>query len=197
MSKNQDHEIVRRFHSGQSQREISRNLGIGRGRICRVIAEHGQSRDGQHPPLALPQPSQKRTSQLDKYEEAMRELLARYPDITGVRMHEHLQHRGYRGSYSSVRDRLRTVRPRPVQPLVERFETGPGIQAQMDYAQYDLDFTLEGRRRVYLFSYVLALVSPPIHLFYREAGLLQHNPPACTRIRAWRPRARFSRMNHK
>lgn len=155
MSENLDHEIVRRFHAGQSQRGISRDLGVGRSRIRRVLAEHDQARSSQQTPLSLPQPRQKRKSLLDDYEEVMRELLVRYPNITAVRMLEELRARGYQGGYSVVRDRLRTIRPRPVRPLVQRFETSPGLQAQMDYAQYDLDFTQDGRRRVYLFSYVL------------------------------------------
>ena len=42
----------------------------------------------------------------------------------------------------------------PGQPI-RRFETGPGIQAQMDWAVYTIDFSAEGPRRVNLFSYVL------------------------------------------
>src|SRR5260370_4975245 len=33
---------------------------------------------------------------------------------------------------------------------------GAGAQAQMDYGVYDVDFIREGRRRVYLFSYLLS-----------------------------------------
>ena len=94
MSENIDHEIIRRFHAGQTQRGISRELGIGRSRIHRVLAQHGQDRNGRQSPRALPKPSQKRKSQLDEYEELMRKLLIRYPNITGVRMHEHLQQQG-------------------------------------------------------------------------------------------------------
>jgi transposase len=153
---NLDHEIVQRFHAGQSQRGIAADLGVGRSRIRRVLAQHQQTRDGSLPANDLPRPRCKRKSQLDDYRGAMRELLARYPHITGVRMHEELRARGFEGSYSLVRDGLREIRPQPTRPLVERFETAPGRQAQMDYAQYDLDLTYEGRRRVYLFSYVLA-----------------------------------------
>ncbi len=49
----------------------------------------------------------------------------------------------------------RLLRPRAPQTPV-RFETGPGMQRKWILVLYDIDFTREGRRRVYLFSYLLS-----------------------------------------
>jgi transposase len=149
-------ELMRRSAARQSQRAMARDLRLGRARVKRLLAKLDQARNGPAAPLNLPSPPKRRSSQLDPHEGLMKELLARYPQITAVRMHEELQARGFAGKYTVVRERLRVLRPQPTRAPVVRFETGPGQQAQMDWAEYDLDFAQEGRRRVYLFSYLLA-----------------------------------------
>ena len=104
--------------------------------------------------MPLPRPRQRR-SIIDDYEPILKELLAKYPNLTVERALQELQARGFAGKYTVVRQRMRRLRSKPAATPVLRFETGPGDQAQMDYGVYDVDFTREGRRRVYLFSYVL------------------------------------------
>lgn len=146
-------EIVQRHQAGASLRTIARALGVTRATVARVLNQVRTQRDG--PAEALSKPRRRRGSMLDAYEPILRELLARYPHLTAERALQELQARGFAGKYTIVRQRLQRLRPRPVAP-VPRFETGPGAQAQMDYGVYDLDFTGEGRRRVYLFSYLLS-----------------------------------------
>jgi len=146
------HEIVQRHQQGASRRAIARELGITRGAVARVLAQVQAQRDGQAAPLPKPR---RRGSILDAYEPILKELLAKYPDLTVERALQELQARGFRGRYTIVRQRMRLLRPRATPTPVARFETGPGQQAQMDFGIYDIDFTREGRRRVYLFSYLL------------------------------------------
>jgi transposase len=147
------HAIVQRHQQGASIRAIAQELGISRGAVGRALAQVQAQRAGPSAPLPKPR---RRGSILDAYEPLLQELLSRYPDLTVERALQELQARGFAGHYTIVRQRLGRLRPRAAPAPVARFETGPGQQAQMDYGVYDLDFTQEGRRRVYLFSYLLA-----------------------------------------
>jgi transposase len=155
MNEQTRNEIVRRFGEGMSQRRIAKSLGIARKTVRRVLAAVDQGRSAGLPHPDLPLPPRRRPSKLDAYQETIQQLLARYPNLTGRRLHEELRARGFTGGYTIVSQRLQELRPRRGAAPVVRFETAPGAQAQMDYSSYDLDFTEEGRRRVYLFSYLL------------------------------------------
>lgn len=153
-----DNEIIHRRHTGQSMRSIARDLAISRERVKRVIRQHQVDREeaAETPKNAdLPVPPQKRQSKLDAHQQQIEQLMERYPKITATRVWEELQRHGYDGGYTMVRLRVKQLRQRPAKPLTVRFETSPGVQAQMDWAVYDIDFTQEGRRRVNLFGYLL------------------------------------------
>jgi len=141
--------IIECWQAGASARVIARELGISRSTVRKVLVEFQAGRNGDEPRRHFHRPSK-----LDPWLPTISSLLARYPQITAARIHEELRAQGFTGRYTIVREKLRALRPTAQQPVV-RFETGPGVQAQMDYSTYTLDFTVAGRRRVHLFGYVL------------------------------------------
>jgi transposase len=145
-------EIVQRRQSGMSLRAIAEELGISRGAVYRALTRVQAQRDEQAAPLPR---ARRRGSIVDDFEPVLKELLAKYPNLTVERALQELRSRGFTGGYTVLRARVRLLRPRPTLQPVPRFETSEGMQAQMDHGVYDIDFVREGRRRVYLFSYLL------------------------------------------
>jgi transposase len=158
MNQSLENEIVYRQQGGQSVRGIARDLNVSRWFVSRVLQKHTAARDRtiDSPPASLGRSPTRRGSQLDSFEPQIQRLLERYPRITAQRIWEELRLLDYQGGYTILRERVRKLRRQPIKPLTIRFESGPGVQGQMDWAVYDIDFTQEGRRRVNLFSYLLA-----------------------------------------
>lgn len=152
----QHNDIISRWKNGQSIRAISKEVGVGRHVITRMVGKHMQqtlAADDLRPASLGPIRFTRKTK-LDPFLEQLTQLLERYPKLTAQRAFEELRDLGYSGSYSTLRTYLKNHRPKP-KPLTVRFETAPGAQAQMDWSPYTIGFEQEGRRRVELFSYIL------------------------------------------
>jgi transposase len=141
------YEVLRLQGRGQSQRAISRTLGIARDTVKAILEEQAQRRtDGESAiERELGRPRAPRASKLDKYGQDIEAWLALYEDLTAVRLHEMLTAKGFIGGYTVVRQRLKELRAAR-QPKVEAFEvveTPPGQQGQFDWSPYELEDALK------------------------------------------------------
>ena len=141
--------ILDLHRQGLSVSEIARQSGLDRKTVRRYIER------GLEPPTYGPR--KPRPAKLDPFTAYLRERVNAYPGLTGARLLRELRERGYQGSYTVVTDFLRDVRPARVPQFEVRFETAPGEQAQVDFAQFNVVFTDEPERPriVWLFSMVL------------------------------------------
>lgn len=137
---------------GLGHRRIARDLGLSRNTVRGILERQRAQRDEGH--SALPA-RQRRASILDGWQDAVAELVDRYPEITAVRLQEELAERGFSGGYTVVKQRRRELRRRPKAKPVERFETEPGEQGQQDWSPYTLDFSEAGRQTVHAFGLLL------------------------------------------
>ena len=123
------------LEQGMSKSALARKLGISRDTIHRWIREGELDRDFDAEPVrARPRPAV--SSKLDPYKSLIRERLKEYPELSAVRLFEEVQAAGYPGSYNRVKIFLQQIRPQPTPEPVVRFETEPGHQAQVDFAEF-------------------------------------------------------------
>jgi transposase len=88
----------------------------------------------------------------------LREKITAFPDLSAVRLTREIRAMGYTGAYTAVKRYLAAIRPKNgPKPFEVRFETPPGVQAQVDFARFVVEFRDDpgSRRIVWLFSLVL------------------------------------------
>jgi transposase len=164
------HEVVMRARQGMSKRAISRALRIGRNKVRKLLRAHEAARSGATPPTALPAPPVRRSSLLDAHEPFIRDLLARFPDITAQRVYEELCAREspvFEGGYTIVKQHVRAHRPKPVVEVSTPVEEpAPGKVGECDWASILIDFKNGTRRRLQIFGYSLAYSHRRYYRFY-------------------------------
>ncbi len=122
--------ILDLHRQGLSVSAIARQVGVDRKTVRTTIAK------GLEPPTYKKRPAA--PSLADRFEPYLRERLAAYPALTARRLLREIEERGYSGSYSVVRDRVRAIRPARSAGYETRFETPPGEQAQVDFARFEV-----------------------------------------------------------
>src|ERR1700733_1103945 len=99
-----------------------------------------------------------RPSKLATYLDFLRERVTVFPDLSAARLTREIRQLGYTGAYTAVKRFLAAIRPENgPKPYEVRFETPPGLQAQVDFARFVVGFTDDPgtSRVVWLFSLVL------------------------------------------
>jgi transposase len=133
------------YNQGMSISAISRMTGYDR----RTVKKYATATT---PPV--PKKRAKRPSKLDPYKEYITQRLSEYP-LTATRIYREIQERGYTGKYSIVKDFVKTVRQGTGVPAVYRYETKPGVQAQVDWGECG-HIEIDGApRKLYCFTMIL------------------------------------------
>ena len=125
------------LEQGLSKAAVARQVGVSERTVHHWIAAGELDRELDGEPVEYG-PRQRRSSRLDPYKEIIEARLGEYPELSAVRLFREVRAAGYSGGYDQVKRHVREVRPRPPQQPVERFETPPGHQGQVDFAEFRL-----------------------------------------------------------
>lgn len=134
---------------GHSIRETARLTGHARNTVRGVL--RGKTEEG------TGTETRGRRSKLADFKDYLRERYLK-TGLSGTRLAEEIRQMGFVGSVSAVRRFLQTVDREEISPKATvRFETPPGEQAQVDWAEIGYFLDEYGvRRKIYAFLMVLS-----------------------------------------
>lgn len=134
---------------GMSERSMARKLGISRNTVRKYLANPMPVRSNAHP--------QKRETILDDYIEYIQTTL-KDPDeplYTATRIYDKISAMGYDGSYETVKCKVREIKNELCRIAYIRFETEPGRQAQVDFAEFQVEYPDGSVEKYYMFAMIL------------------------------------------
>lgn len=141
--------ILELHREGLSVSAIARRAGVDRKTVRKYIASG--ARAPQYSPRAP------RSQLIDAFAEFVTQRVREYPDLTEARLLREIRELGYAGGRTRLGDLLRRIRPARERKFEVRFETPAGVQAQVDFAYFMVEFEdFPGVKRiVWLFALVL------------------------------------------
>ena len=104
----------------------------------------------------IPEPKQraKRDSKLDNYKDYIIKKLNEGP-FTAVRLFREIQEMGFTGKITIVSDFVTKIRPERGVPATLRYETKPGVQAQVDWSEFGKVGIDNKIQKLYCFNMIL------------------------------------------
>jgi len=149
---------------GHTQVEIAEMLGICERTVRNYLKQMPQARK-----------SPKRPSKLDPFKPVIVEQLEENPSYNGELIFERIARMGYTGQKTVMKAFIAKTRHRIAATAVQRFETEPGRQAQVDWKEFGKQ-AVDGREtRLYAFVMVLGYSRKPFVRFttdMRQSTLL-------------------------
>ncbi len=138
--------VLRDMHrQGMSISEIARQTGHDR-KTVRTYVKSSK--------LLESKEREKKASKLDAFKDYIIQKLHEGP-FTASRLFKEIQDIGFTGKYTIVKDFVREVRPEQGVQAVYRYETKPGIQAQVDWSEFG-KVEIDGKMlKLYCFSMIL------------------------------------------
>jgi len=139
-------EIHRLHREGLSLRQIARKTGMHRKTVRKYLNQKDVSQiEIKH----------QRSSKLDAYKEVIIHWLEEDLDVSAVWIYDRLVPLGFDGSYEIVKRLVSREKGERQRIAYERFETMPGLQAQVDFGEFKVERPDGTLVTLYLFTMIL------------------------------------------